>query len=108
MIDLQHVTTATFARQVTEASGAVLVEFTAQWCPPCRALAPILAEVAIEQAARLTVLALDVDDNPALAERYGVMSFPTLILFRDGQPVKQLIGARPKSALLRELTPFLA
>ncbi len=102
------VTDATFEQQVTQATGAVLVEFTADWCPPCRALAPILDEIAREQADRLTVVTLNTDDNPRVAGHFAVMSLPTLILFRDGQPVKKLIGARPKAALMRELTPHLA
>lgn len=105
--ELQAVTDATFEQQVIGARGAVLVEFTAEWCPPCRALAPVLAEIAREQADRLTILALDVDENTNVTARYGVMGFPTLILFRDGQPVKQLVGARPKSSLMRELGPHL-
>lgn len=105
---VREVTTATFDQQVTASMGAVLVEFTADWCPPCRVLAPILDEIAREQADRMTVLALNIDHDPAIASRFGVMSFPTLILFRDGQPIKQLVGARPKHALLRELLPHLA
>ena len=104
---LQEVTDATFEQRVIAARGAVLVKFTAEWCPPCRVLAPVLAEIGREQAGRLTILALDVDDNPGVTARYGVMGFPTLILFRDGQPVKQLVGARPKASLLRELGPYL-
>ena len=105
---LEGVTGATFAERVLGAAGPVLVEFTAAWCPPCRALAPVLADLAREQAGRLAIVALDVDRDPEVAARYGVMSFPTLILFRDGQPVQQLIGARPKAALLRALAPSLA
>jgi thioredoxin 1 len=102
------VTDATFDQHVTQATGAVLVEFTADWCPPCRALAPILDEIAREQAGRLAIVTLNVDENPRVTAHFGVMSFPTMILFRDGQPVKQLVGARPKGALMRELTPHLA
>ena len=105
---LHAVTDATFDQQVTQATGNVLVEFTADWCPPCRVLAPILDEIAREQADRLTVVALNTDENPRVAGHFAVMSLPTMILFRDGQPVKKLIGARPKAALMRELTPFLA
>ena len=105
--ELQAVTDATFEQRVIAAPGAVLVKFTADWCPPCRVLAPVLAEIAREQAGKLTVLALDVDDNTGVTARYGVMSFPTLILFRDGQPLKQIVGARPKGSLMRELAPDL-
>ena len=107
MSNLQEVTDATFDQQVLTAGGAVLVDFTARWCPPCHALAPVLDELAREQAERLTILKLDVDENQRVANQFGVMSFPTLILFRDGQPVKQIIGARPKARLLRELAPYL-
>ena len=105
---VREVTTATFDRQVAAGTGAILVEFTADWCPPCRVLAPILDEIAREQAGKLTILALNVDHDPAIANRFGVMSFPTLILFRDGQPLKQLVGARPKHSLLRELAAYLS
>ncbi|HEU5326529.1 MAG: thioredoxin [Thermomicrobiales bacterium] len=104
---LQEVTDATFEQLVLTASGAILVDFTAQWCPPCHALAPVLDELAREQAERLTIVKLDVDENQRVANQFGVMSFPTLILFRDGQPVTQIIGARPKARLLRELAPYL-
>lgn len=105
---LQAVTDATFEQRVTQATGAVLVDFTADWCPPCRVLAPILDEIAREQADKLTILTLNVDEEPRVAGHFGVMSFPTLILFKDGQPLKQIIGARPKGSLMRELAPYLA
>ena len=108
MAQLQEVTEATFEQQVTGVRGSVLVDFTATWCPPCRVIAPVLEEIAREQAGKLTILALDADDNMGITSRYGVMSFPTLLLFRDGQPVKQIIGARPKASLMRELAPYLA
>ena len=103
----QAVTDATFEEQVLRAKGPVLVDFWAEWCPPCRALAPVLDEIAREQADKLTIVKLDVDENQGVPTHLGVLSFPTLILFKDGQPVKQLIGARPKGALMRELAPFL-
>ena len=105
---LQDVTDATFEQRVLQAKGAVLVDFTADWCPPCRALAPVLEEIAREQADKLTILTLNVDEDQRVANHFGVMSFPTLILFRGGQPLKQIIGARPKGSLLRELAPYLA
>lgn len=107
MSGLPAVTDATFEAVVERASGPVLVDFWATWCSPCRALAPILAEIAREQGERLTIVQLNVEENERTPERFGVLSFPTLLLFRDGQPVKQLIGARPKGALLRELAPYL-
>ncbi len=104
----EAVTDATFDERVLRAAGAVLVDFWAEWCPPCHALAPVLDEIAREQAGRLTIAKIDVDANERTPARFGVLGFPTLILFKDGQPVKQLVGARPKGSLMRELAPFLA
>lgn len=108
MTGLTAVSDATFAATVEEATGPVLVDFWANWCPPCRVLAPILEEVAREQGERLTIVQLNVDENERTPMRFGVMSFPTLLLFRDGVVVKQLIGTRPKRKLMQELTPYLA
>ncbi|MGW7050888.1 thioredoxin [Streptomyces sp. NPDC054887] len=97
------VTDATFETDVLRSDRTVLVEFTADWCGPCRQLAPVLSEVAREEADRLKVVQLDVDANPETTIRYGVLSMPTLIVFRDGEPVRQMVGARPKRKLLAEL-----
>lgn len=104
---LPAVTDATFAATVEGAAGPVLVDFWANWCPPCHILIPILEEIAREEGERLTIVKLNVDENEQIPLRYGVMSFPTLLLFRDGEVVKQWIGARPKGKLLHELTPYL-
>jgi thioredoxin 1 len=100
---LTTVTDATFAADVLASDLPVLVEFTAAWCPPCRMIAPVLAEIAAEQQGYLTVVQLDVDDNPVTTAAYGVLSMPTLMLFRGGEPIRTLVGARAKRRLLSEL-----
>jgi thioredoxin 1 len=94
---------ATFDEVVKTAELPVLVDFTAEWCGPCHQIAPILEEIAVEHADRLRVVSLDVDANPQTTLRYGVMSMPTLMLFRDGEPVRRLVGARGKGHLLEDL-----
>ena len=88
-----------FDRDVLQAEGLVLVDFWATWCPPCRRLAPTLDTLAADYEGRLTVAKVDVDENPELAQRYGVQSIPTLILFRGGRPVDKRLGALPKDDL---------
>ncbi|MDG9702616.1 thioredoxin [Streptomyces sp. DH37] len=105
--ELTAVTDATFAEEVLEAAGPVLVQFTADWCGYCRMIAPVLAEVAREEAGRLAVVQLDVDANQRTAVAYGVLSLPTLMVFRDGEPVRTVVGARPKRRLLQELAGVL-
>ncbi|KMO99445.1 thioredoxin [Streptomyces roseus] len=99
-----EVTDQDFEAQVLAERGRpVLVEFTADWCGPCRQLAPVLSAIAAEEAERLKVVQIDADRNPATVVRYGVLSMPTLLVFRDGEPVKQMVGARAKRKLLQEL-----
>ncbi len=103
----QEVTDATFEQQVLKAEGNVLVDFWAPWCGPCRFVAPVLEEIAQEKEGSLTILKLNIDENQRTAAQYNVMSIPTMILYKDGKPVKQVVGAKPKPALLRDLEPHL-
>jgi thioredoxin 1 len=97
------VTDADFAAEVIGAELPVLVEFTADWCPPCRQMGPVLRALAAEEAGRLKVVQLNVDHNPLTTNAYKVLSMPTFMVFRDGEPVKSMVGARPKRRLLEEL-----
>jgi thioredoxin 1 len=92
-----------FADDVLANSQPVLVDFWATWCGPCRMVAPVLEEIAAEKAGQLTVAKLDVDANPETAKQFDVVSIPTMILFQGGRPVKRIVGAKGKAALLREL-----
>ncbi|MGP4021496.1 thioredoxin [Saccharopolyspora sp. 5N708] len=101
------VTDGTFEHEVLRHGTPVLVDFWAQWCPPCHMIAPVLAEIAVERAGSLAIRKINTDENPLVARNYQVMSLPTLLLFRDGQPVQSLVGARPKARLLAELDAAL-
>jgi thioredoxin 1 len=100
------VTDETFETDVLRSSTPVIVEYWARWCGPCHQVAPVLDKIAAEYAGRVDVVKLNVDENPRTAQRYGVMLVPTLNLFAGGEVVKQVIGAKSKSALLREFGDF--
>ena len=93
------VTDASFAADVLNAEGMVLVDFWAEWCGPCRAIAPALEEIGAEYKGKLTVAKVNIDENPMTPNQYGVRGIPTMIIFKDGKPVATKVGAAPKSVL---------
>ncbi|MEJ3655827.1 thioredoxin [Actinomycetes bacterium KLBMP 9759] len=108
MANTVTVTDASFDADVLKSNKTVVVDFWATWCGPCKMVAPVLDEIAGEHKDKLTVAKLDVDQNQVTATAYNVMSIPTLIVFKDGQPVKQIVGAKPKAALLSDLRDYIA
>ncbi len=102
------VTDETFNQAVLKAEQPILVDFWAVWCGPCRMVAPVVDEIAREQEGKLKVMKLDVDENQNTAMAYGVMSIPTLILFKNGQPVERIVGFRPKADMVNKILPHLS
>lgn len=106
-MSLPTTTDTTFASDVLQSSRPVLVDFTAQWCPPCKMITPVLAQIDADFGDRLDVIELDVDENPEIARRYSVLSMPTLALFVDGEIVMHMVGARPRTAIVNAIEPHL-
>lgn len=104
---ITQLSTTTFDEVVGSSTEPVLVDFWAEWCGPCKMIAPILDEIATEQAGKVRIAKLNVDDAPDIARRFEVMSIPTLLLFQDGVVAKRIVGAKPKSAILEELSSHI-
>ena len=100
-------TDGTFDEQIGSAATPILVDFWAEWCGPCKMIAPVLEDIAKDQVGRVTIAKLNVDDNPEIARRFDVMSIPTLLLFKDGEVAHKMVGAKGKSQLLAEIEPHL-
>jgi thioredoxin 1 len=107
MTELLEADESTFTKLVLRADKPVLVDFWAQWCPPCHQIVPILKQIAVERADRLIVVKVNSDENPAISSKYRVMALPTLMLFHRGELVWSVVGARPKAKLLKELDDAL-
>jgi len=107
MAAIQNVTDDTFEEVVLKSKLPVLVDFWAEWCAPCKMIAPVLEQIAEEQEGKLTVVKINADQNPDTVRQYGVMGLPTLNLYKNGEVVKQLVGAKPKRVIEKELEEFL-
>jgi thioredoxin 1 len=104
---ITNLTDATFDETIQASAKPIVVDFWAGWCGPCKMIAPILAEIAVEQHENITIAKLNVDENPDIAMRYSVQSIPTLLVFKDGTLAKRMVGAKGKGQMLRELSEFL-
>ncbi|HEX6470363.1 MAG TPA: thioredoxin [Streptosporangiaceae bacterium] len=104
---IKAVTDADFEGEVLKSDKPVLVDFWAEWCGPCRQVAPILEEIAEENADKIRIVKLNVDENPNVPREYGILQIPTMNVYSGGEVVRQIIGAKPKAAMLRELSEYL-
>ncbi len=103
----KKVTDQTFSEDVLASDKPVLVDFWAEWCGPCKMVAPVLEEIAAQHGDKITVVKLNIDENPQIAEKYQILSIPTMSVFSGGEVVKSIVGAKPKSALLRDLADYI-
>jgi len=108
MSTAHDVTDATFADEVLNSQDTIMVDFWAEWCGPCRAVSPILDAIAAENVGKIKIVKLNVDDNPQTAMKYQITSIPAMYVFKGGEVVKKVIGAKPKPALESDLAEFLA
>ena len=104
---MKAVTDADFASEVLDNDKPVLVDFWAEWCGPCRMVAPILEEISNEHGDKIEIVKLNIDENPQVPQKYGVMQIPTMNVYKGGEVVKQIMGAKPKAALLKDLADFI-
>ena len=107
MSALKKVTDATFDEEVLKSDKPVLVDFWAEWCGPCRMIAPILEQISAEHGEKLEIVKLNTDENPEIATRYGVLNIPMLNVYVNGEVAKTIVGAKPKRALLKDLEDFI-
>jgi thioredoxin 1 len=108
MSTIGNVTDTDFESSVLSSDTPVLVDFWAEWCVPCHMVSPVVEEIAQEKGEHLKLAKLNIDDNPEMTRKFGVMSIPSLILFKEGQEVARVVGAKPKDAILRDLNPHLS
>jgi len=108
MSDTKEVTDETFADEVLNSNDTIMVDFWAEWCGPCRAVSPILDQIASEHSDKIKIVKLNVDDNPQMAMKYQITSIPAMKVFRNGEVVKTVIGAKPKPAIEADLAEFLS
>jgi thioredoxin 1 len=107
MSSVTHLTESTFHEEIGASDLPVVVDFWAEWCGPCKMIAPVLEEIAAEHGDKLTIAKVNIDENPEIARRYQVMSIPTMSVFSSGEVVKSIVGAKPKAALLRDLEGYI-